>query len=170
VVILLSERKNKCENEIIKILKKYGADHISDKHILKTGGKFTLLSIYKKTEISLNKGIAVFIGENHRLKHQILPIGIIGICEENNLTALENFKYNNSAVITCGINNRNTITFSSISDSVLLATIQRSFIDISGNVISPCELKIYLSEKYSPFAVMVAVAVLLLKGIVPQEF
>jgi hypothetical protein len=38
VVILLSERKNKCENEIIKILKKYGADHISDKHILKTGG------------------------------------------------------------------------------------------------------------------------------------
>jgi hypothetical protein len=73
-------------------------------------------------------------------------------------------------VITCGINNRNTITFSSISDSVLLATIQRSFIDISGNVISPCELKICLSEKYSPFAVMVAVAVLLLKGIVPQEF
>jgi hypothetical protein len=170
VVILLSERKNKCENEIIKILKKYGADHISDKNICKNEGKFTLLSIYKKTEISLNKGIAIFVGENHRLKHQTLPLGIIGICEENNFTALENFKYNNSAVITCGINNRNTITFSSISDSVLLTTIQRSFIDISGNIVSPCELKIRLSEKYSPFAVMVAVAVLLLKGIVPQEF
>ena len=170
MVILLSERKNKCENEIIKILKKYGADHISDKQILKNGGNFTLFSIYKKTDILTNNGIAVFIGENKRLKYQKLPIGVIGICEENNLTALENFKYNNSAVITCGINNRNTITLSSINEHSVLATIQRSFIDIAGNVIYPCEIKITLTEKYSPYAVMVATTVLIIKGITPQEF
>ena len=170
MVILLSSRKSKREKEIVKILKKYSGSYISDKILSENGGKFTVISIYKKTEISLNKGITVFLEKNLRFKDQRLPIGIIGICEENDKTALEIFKKNHNAVITCGINSKNTITFSSISQNTLFATLQRSIYDINGNLLEPCELKIKLTENFSAFSVICAVIILLYHGIIPEEF
>ncbi len=170
VVILLSNRKSNREKELVKILEKYGGNFISDKVLSENGGKFTIISIYKKTEISLNKGIAVFVEKSIRFKDQKFPIGIIGVCEENNKTALETFKKNRNAVITCGINNKNTITLSSISEDTLFATLQRSVYDINGNLIEPCELKIKLTENFSPFSVICSVIILLYHGIIPKEF
>ncbi len=170
MVILLANRKSKCEKEIIKILQKYGGDYISDKVLSENSGNFTIVSIYKKTEIAIDKGIAVFVEKNLRFIDQKFPIGIVGVCEENNHTALETLKKSRNAVITCGINNKNTITLSSIADNTLLATLQRSIYDIKGNLLEPCEFKIKLTEKFSPFAVMSAVAILLYSGITPQEF
>lgn len=170
MVILLSNRKSKREKEIVKILKKYGGNFISDKILSENGGKFTIISIYKKTEISLDKGIAVFVEKNIRFKEQKLPIGIVGICEENDKTALEIFKKSHNAVITCGINNKNTVTLSSISEDTLFATLQRSVYDINGNLLEPCELKIKLTENFSPFSVICSVIILLYHGIIPEEF
>ncbi len=170
VVILLSERKSKIEKEIIEILQKYGGNHISDKNITETQSKFTIITVYKKTEITLNKGAVVFVEKTHRFKEQKFPIGIIGICEEKNKTAFETFKKSNNAVITCGINNKNTVTLSSINKDNLLITLQRSLIDINGNHIYPCEFKIKLTKAYAPFSIMSAATVLLLNGITPQEF
>ena len=112
----------------------------------------------------------VFVEKNLRFLEQKFPIGILGVCEENNRTALETFKKSKNAVITCGINNKNTITLSSITDNTLLATLQRSIYDVNGNVLEPCEFKINLTEAFSPFAIMSSVAVLLYNGIIPQEF
>lgn len=170
VVILLSERKSKIEKEIIEILKKYGANYISDKNITEVAGSFTVVTAYKKTEITVNKGTVIFTERTHRFREQKFPIGIIGICEEKNKTAFETFKKSNNAVITCGINNKNTVTLSSINGDNLLITLQRTLIDINGNHIYPCEFKISLTKPYSPFSIMSAFAVLLLNGITPQEF
>ncbi len=170
MVILLTERKSKTEKEILEILKKYGANHISDRLISDNGGKFTIVSIYKKTEILLNKGTVVFTENSKRFKEQKFPIGIIGICEERNKTAFETFKANNNAVIVCGINNKNTLTISSINKETFIATLQRSIIDNNGNQISPYEFKIKLTKSYSPFAVMASATILLLNGITPNEF
>ena len=170
MVILLSNRKSKRERELVKILEKYGGNFISDKFLIENNGSFTIVSIYKKTEISLNKGIAVFLEKSIRFKEQKFPIGIIGVCEEDNKSAFETFKKNKNAVITCGINNKNTITLSSISENTLLATLQRSIYDINGNLLEPCEFKIRLTEKFSPFSVISSVIILLYHGIVPAEF
>ena len=45
MVLLLSNRKNKCENEIIEILQKYGAQYISDKYVSNDKGDFTILVV-----------------------------------------------------------------------------------------------------------------------------
>ena len=170
MVVLLSNRKSKLEKEIVKILKKYGTNYISDKVLTENDGNFTIATIYKKTEILLNKGIVVFTEKSHHFKEQKLPIGIIGVCEENDRSAFEILKNNRNAVITCGINNKNTITLSSIGENTLLATLQRSIYDIGGNFLEPCEFKITLSENYSPFSVMSATVILLYHGIIPDVF
>lgn len=170
MVLLFGTRQNKYEKEIIEILKKHGANHISDKVISEGQGDFTIISIYKKAEITLDKGIAVFLNETAKFSKQKLPIGIIGICEEKNSRALENFSLNNITVLTCGIGSKNTVTISSISNNTLLATIQRTIIDTNGNLLNPCEIKIHLTKEYLPYSIMVAVAILLLLGITPTNF
>lgn len=170
MVILFSGRKNRCEKEIIDILTKYGASYISDKFVSENQGIFTIVSTYKKTDIELNRGIAVFIDDTNRFENQTFPIGIIGICEDTNIKALKIFKKSKIAVISCGVNSKNTVTLSSINIDGLLATLQRTVTDTLGNTIYPSEFKIKLTKEYSPFSVMASVAVLLLNGIVPYEF
>lgn len=169
-MILLSERKSKYEKEIVEILKNYGADHFSDKIIAKGVGSFTSISIYKPTELFLKNGVAVFTEKTNKFNKQNFPIGIIGICEDTNKNALENFKKSNIAVITCGINNKNTITISSLCENNVLVTLQRSIIDINGNHIEPCEFKISLLKQYNPYSILSVTAILIIHGIYPTEF
>lgn len=170
MVILFSKRKSKIEEEIIEILLKYGGDYITDKKIIITDSKFTLVSKYKYSEITLKKGIAVFCDDTDRFEKQELPQNMIGICEENNKTALELFKKNCISVITCGMNSKNTVTLSSLNDNTLLTSLQRTVTDSKGTDIMPSEFKVKLNKKYNPFAVMACVAVLLINGIMPTEF
>ena len=170
MVILFSGRKSTVEKEIIEILSGYGADYISDKAVSSVGGQFTVISEYKKTDIKLKSGIAVFIDDTDRFNNQTFPKGITGICEDGNFTALKVFKESGTPVITCGMSAKNTVTLSSFGDSSLLASLQRTLTDFKGNEIDPAEFKIKLTKRFSPFSVMASAAVLLLIGIKPDVF
>ncbi len=170
MVILLSDRKSKAETEIIEILSKYGGQYISDKFIGKDSGKFTILSVYKKSRLEIEKGIAVFLDNGERFMTQELPLGIIGICEDENRTALEISKNNGIATISCGLSSKNSVTLSSMGNEQLFACLQRSIQNQNGEIIDPCEIKIRLSKNYLPFSVMASTAILLLMNIVPYEF
>lgn len=170
MVILLSDRKNKCENEIIEILQKYGAQHISDKFVGQGQTNFTILSIYKKCKLNINDGIAVFLDQNDRFNQQEIPLGVIGICEEENLSALKIFKNNKVATVCCGMGSKNTITLSSIGSDYLYTCLQRSLQNTKGSIIEQGEFKIKLTKNYLPFSVMASAAILLLCGKTPYEF
>lgn len=169
MVILFSGRKNKTEKEIIEILTGIGANYISDKAVFSGTEQITIISEYKKTDIKIDKGIAVFLDDTDRFDGQILPKGIIGICEDCNQKALNIFFKNCIPVISCGMNSKNTITLSSINSENLLASLQRTVTDIKGNDIEPEEFKITLKRKYHPYSVMASVAILLLCGVIPKE-
>lgn len=170
MVILFSGRKSSTEKEIIDILTSYGANYISDKKINLSGKNFTIISEYKKTDMSLKNGIAVFIDDTERFNGQTFPKGIIGICENHNQKALNIFKDNLVPVISCGMSPKSTITISSINDDSLLAALQRTIVDFNGFEIEPLEIKINLTKAYNPFSVMASAAVLLLMGITPDSF
>ncbi len=169
MVILLSNRKSKYEKEIIEILKKYGGQHISDKFIGKDS-KFTILSIYKKSELQISKGVVVFLDEGERFINQEIPLGFIGVCDEENRQALSIFKKNKIAVICCGLGNKNSITLSSLGDNLLFTCLQRNLQKSNGEIIEPGEFKIKLTKNYLPFSIMASVAILLLNDITPLEF
>ncbi len=170
MVLLLSDRKNKSENEIIEILQKYGARYISDKFVSSGQDNFTILSIYKKCKLNIDKGIVVFLDQSGRFKNQEIPLGVIGICEENNYPALEILKENKLATICCGMGSKNSITLSSIRSDCLYTCLQRSLQNPSGKIIEQGEFKIKLTKNYLPFSVMASAAILLLMGITPFEF
>ena len=170
MVILFSGRKSAVEKEIIEILSGFGANYISDRAVSSGGGGFTVISEYKKTDIKLKSGIAVFIDDTDRFKNQVFPDGIIGICEEGNKAALTAFKASKTPVISCGMGAKNSITLSSLGGAALLASLQRTVTDFKGNEIDPAEFKIKLTKSYSHFAVMSSAAVLLIMGIKPDIF
>ncbi|MBO5322161.1 MAG: hypothetical protein J6B22_06135 [Clostridia bacterium] len=162
MVILFSNRKSKLEKEIVEILIACGADVISDKSVVSAGGFFTLAICYKKTEIKTKKAIALYVDDSLRFKNQILPDEVIGICEDKNINALENFKKNKVAVVTCGNNPKNTITLSSIENGNYILTLQRQITNLKGDTLCPADYKITLEKQYSPEAVMLSGAVLCL--------
>ena len=165
MVVLFSERKSKTENEISNILLKHNAKYISDNKIIAGKDSVSVICQHKNVRLETNEGIAVFTDDTNRFENQILPNGIIGICESGNLNALKVFKKNEIPVITCGMNSKSTVTFSSFCDGTALLSLQRTV-----NGIEPQEIKIKLCENYQPFSVMVGAMILLLCGINPNEF
>ena len=162
MVILFSNRKSKLEKEIVEILIACGADVISDKSVVSAGGFFTLAICYKKIEINTKKAIALYVDDSAKFKNQILPDEVVGICEDKNINALENFKKNKVAVVTCGNNPKNTITLSSIENGNYILTLQRQITNLKGDTLCPADYKITLEKQYSPEAVMLSGAVLCL--------
>lgn len=166
LVLIFSNRKCKLEKEIIEILTACGADYISDKKVTSSGGFFTVTSCYKKTDLNIKKGIALILDDTEKFENQVLPSGIIGICEDTNYNALKIFKNNGVPVITCGNNPKNTLTLSSIDSTDFLVTLQRQIIDIKGEIIYPADYKMSLEKPHSPQAVMMCCGVLNLLGII----
>jgi len=169
MVILFSDRKNKCEREIIEILTGIGANYISDKFIYDGSENITLISVYKSIELNMSKGIVVILDDTERFSKQTFPKGIIGICEDCNKKALSLFSKENIQVISCGINAKNTVTFSSINENSLVVAIQRTITDYNYKEIEPTEYTIKLKRKYNELSIMVSVTILLLSGIIPKE-
>ena len=170
MVILFSERKNDTEKEIIEILTYHNGNYISDRTIKGDNGAFTVISEYQKTDLQLEKGVVLILGNTKRFKDQKIPTGIVGICEDNNHSAFKLFEKSRIPVISCGMNSKSTLTISSLEDSTMFLSLQRIITDINGNEIEPFEFKIKLKKIYNPFSVMASSAVLLTNGIIPFEF
>lgn len=168
MVLLFSERKNKEEMEIIKILNNYGASYVSDKTVTEGKNKFTVISLYKKTDVNLEKGVVVLLGNSKKFESLRFKGNITGICDGSNQKTLDIFSNSPITVISCGMGRRNTVTASSITKENVLISIQRCFNDINGNTIEPLELKIRLKDNYKDFSIMASVTILLLYGIKPD--
>lgn len=165
MVLLFSGKKSQIAEEISEILTNCGGMQITPKGIRGNRELFYAVSINKPCEIELGFGVAVFCDECKGFSNQILPSGIIGICEENNSNALKLLKKCRNPTVTCGMNNKNTVTVSSHQKDEIIAAIQRNITDLKGNLIEPCEFKMSLKKEYSPFSVLAAITVLLLSGI-----
>lgn len=170
MILLFSDKKSKCEEEIIEILKKYGGNYISNKTVYSQNGSFTIISINKPVKIETDTGIAVILDKCDKFNNQDIPCGFIGVCENNNKNALQIIKKNNLPVICCGMNPKSTITFSSMEDNIILASLQRTIMNIKFKKTEPTDFKIKLDKNYNPFSVMASLAILLLNDISPDKF
>lgn len=161
MVLVLSERENKIENEITEMLKELGVSVVTDKDRLPLSSDFTAAFIHRNTDIDAKCGIVIATDKLAGFKNQRLPKGFIGVCSENNKNALKLFKSNNLSVITCGSGRKNTLSVSSLDGDSILLCLQRSTTDINGNVIEPCEIKIKLKKRRDLFSLLATVCVLI---------
>ena len=144
MVILFADKKTNAEKEISDILHRCGAG---------AADGITFITDYGKAESGIK-----------------LPSGTVGICEDSDRAALKILMESGIPVITCGMNPKNTVTLSSLAAASALVSLQRTVTDIFGSEAEPGEFRIKLNRGYSPFAVTASAAVLLLSGILPDEF
>lgn len=170
MVILFSNRKNKTEKEIIEILTACGADFISDKAVTASGGYFTVCSLYKTAKLNIKKGTVLILDDTDKFKDIKFESGLIGICEETNKTALEIFSENRIPVITCGNNQKNTLTISSFSEDSIIISLQRSVKTIFGYKIYQGDYNVKIEKNYSKNSILLSFAILLFNGIIPEKF
>lgn len=164
MVVILSDKKCRTEREISEILFSHGGDCISDGCIRFGQSKFTVINLHRNTDLKISGGIVVIAGNCKRFAKQLLPAGVIGICEDTNRDALMLFKKNRTPVISCGMDARNTVTVSSLSENTLIAALRRTVTDVKGRELEPAEFKIKLSSDVTPFSAMACVTALLLLG------
>lgn len=170
MVILLCRKKSIVAKEIAEILTFHGANHITDSMILQKSGRFTVVTKTQGIDLKLNNAVVVFCDGSKQFRNLPLSKGIIGVCEETDRTALEILARSDAPVITCGMNQKNTVTLSSLNGDIWFTSLQRSLLDFKGNDVLPSEFKIKLKKRYKPFSVLAAATVLLLNGIKPCEF
>lgn len=126
---------------------------------------------------SLSSQIKEMIGDNISClketfiltENHITKDARVCICWENDIKSLELLKNLKIPVVTCGMNGKNTVTISSITDESCSITLQRSLTDIDKNVIEPAEFPLKLKNKYHTFSIMAAVVLNLLEGKTPCE-
>lgn len=162
MVILFSKRKSPVQKEIAEILYKFGGNFIGDKSVRLSQGEFTVLSVTKPYDLDLKEAVVIFCDENEKFEKQVLPKGIIGICEAENKTALKILKRNSVAAITCGNGAKNTVTIASITPDTAIISLQRTLFNLKGRKIEPADFKIKPPKNCSSFSIMAAVTALLL--------
>lgn len=170
MVILLCRKKSTVAKEIAEILTFHGANHITDNTIVQKRGSFVVVTKTQICDLKLNNAVIVFCDGTKQFRNQRLCKGIIAICEETDRAALEILARSNTPVISCGMNQKNTVTLSSLNGDVWFTALQRSLFDFKGNNVLPSEFKIHLKKRYKPYSVLAAATVLLLNGIKPCEF
>jgi len=161
VVFVLTDKENKEEKEITEILSELGAAIVSDNGIFEKASDFTAVFLRNATQIVAERGIVIATDSLKNFKNQHFPKGFIGVCAENNKSALKLFKKNNLSVITCGTGTKNTLSVSSIDEGSMLLCLQRSITDINGDITEPCEIKINSKKQRNLFSLLAAVCVLI---------
>ena len=161
MVIIFSRRNSRFLKEIANILCNFGCGYIDDRKIVLKENCFSVIAEYNKTNIDFIKGVVVFCDDTEKFNGQTLPPNAIGVSDGNNRNALNIFKNNKTAAISCGMNPKNTITLSSIENGKIFISLQRTIIDINGNKIEPGEYKMDYNNSYDPFSYLISLAVLL---------
>lgn len=110
-------------------------------------------------------GIAVFKKSFVPKEPVKLPANWIAVIDSNHDKLKEQFCKTGQIVITCGTKATDTFSISSLEESQVSISLQRTLIAINGGVIEPCEITMHITKRYHPNKILPVAAVLLLAGI-----
>lgn len=171
MVFLFSDPKSREQREITEILRRHGAGIVSSREAaVKDDPAFLLLVPHAPVRITAENGTAIFTSACGAFRDLRLPAGITGVCGADNKLALAVLRKNKNPAVTCGMDARNALTLSGVSDHAVSVGLQRAICDRNGNELSPAEYPVLLTNSFSRFSVLAAAAALLREGIVPARF
>ena len=118
----------------------------------------------------MEKGVIVFKQEIKGCLELDLPAGFIAVTESDNDTAIKILQKNALQTVTCGLSQRDTLTYSSLDSEKAVISLQREIKSLHGESMLPHEIPVALQSTRSDYPLLAAVAVLLLSGIkVPER-
>lgn len=110
-------------------------------------------------------GIFLFKKSFKNLNENKFPKGFLPIVDEQNLSAIKLLEKTNQIVITCGTSTKNTLSFSSFSQTEAIVALQRYLQADNNTTIEPHEFTVKLSSTCEPNTLLIICTILLLAGI-----
>lgn len=158
--------------EIKEFLLPYGFISVSGNSVEQTGEncEFLITEFSTRASIKLKKGIIVMLGEITESCYLKIPDNFIGIVRSSDINALKLLKKCKIKTICCGMSVSDTVILSSITENTANVCLQRKITTLLGTTVEPQEFRVKLKRKISDYALTAGITLLLLAGIVPDEF
>lgn len=166
---------NEIENETLKTLSaairsiNCSVVHICEKtfSIIPPDAKkvdFAIIDNKQITNIHVQRGIALFrknIGQKSEIK---IPHSFVAIIDSDNRTGADMLRKNGIQTVTCGLSQKDTMTFSSLENDRAVVSLQRGLAALDGSELFPVEVPVTFKLSHGEYPVLASVAVLLLSG------
>lgn len=150
----------------------------------KTLSEIYELSFVSEKKIIINNSAQFILVVKQRIETDMEADGVFVVCDkgkcgcecgfdsiaivDSSNKSLKNFLLDcETEYITCGMNSKDTISFSSIHEQEVTVSVMRTIKDINGNTIEPFETTIISKSdisKYSPFYLLSLVALVSILG------
>lgn len=120
--------------------------------------------ILPNTQIGL-RDIFIFKSETPVLNYSALPEMFCAVVESSNINAISILNNSKTEVVACGFSNKDTLTFSSVTEDSLVVSLQRSLKNVYDITVEPNEVPINLTSEIGHYALLSAIVTLILCGI-----
>ncbi|CDZ23677.1 hypothetical protein CCDG5_0546 [[Clostridium] cellulosi] len=125
---------------------------------------FVIIDNKKIKNIHTKSGIALFRKEIEPKHEIVIPPSFFAIIDSDNTKAADLLSSQGNQTITCGLSQKDTITFSSLENDRAVVSLQRGLVALDGSEILPVEIPVTFNTTHSEYAILASTAVLLLSG------
>jgi len=172
VLLIGSEEEVDISNVLIDAIKAINAStlHLTAKSISVQPHNtnqidFLIVDNMNISNIDTDRGIAVFKQKIPGIDNSYkIPSNFIAVTDSENNDAVSILLKNGMQTVTCGLSQKDSITFSSRDDEDAVVSLQREIKTLNGNAVFPHEIPIKLESVKGEYPVLAAIAVLLIAG------
>lgn len=125
---------------------------------------YLLLDDGQMRSVQMEHCILLFKANCSGLGGITLPRAHAAVLEPENEKAAALLQAQHVPIVTCGLSQKNTVTFSSRTPSTAVVSLQREIHDTSGAPVEPRELPVALSSPREDYPLLASVAALWLAG------
>ena len=176
IIIYGSNEDTTFSKVLLKVLARYGEINFYSakkiKYISEHSRSYNArFFIYELDNLPLNidcEGLFIFKKLFKDLSREKFPEKFLPIVDEQNINAIKCLEKIGKITVTCGLSDKNTISFSSISDTEAVVTLQR-YLNKKGKIIEPHEFILNFSKPYDPNVLLIISGVLLLSDVPSQN-
>ena len=112
-----------------------------------------------------NGGIVLFKKSVQRDTCMRIPPAFIAVIDSDNSEAADVLLEDGIQTVTCGLSQKDTVTFSSLENDRAVVSLQRRLTALDGKEVEPVEFPVVCAPERREYPLLAAVAVLLLTGV-----
>lgn len=121
--------------------------------------------------VGIHKGIIIFKRNSEVVCPAEIPDSCIAVLEPDNGEAVAKLFERHIQTVTCGLSQKDTVTFSSLDTDGAVISLQRSIVDCFSKTAEPFEAPVSFLNTHTPYPVLASFAALLLSGAdIPPNF
>lgn len=131
---------------------------------------FLILDNPNISNVYIPGGIVLFREHTFPRQHIDIPSAYFAIVDSENREAAKMLHNDKIETVTCGLSQKDTVTFSSLDSDRAVISLQRGLKALDGTEIGPVEVPVTFNPSHSEYSLLASIAVLLLSCVkIPES-